>query len=75
MNSRPLTALSDDANDEPLLTPNHFLIGQMGSDFVPESVDTTAFKSATALEASVRVNPTSMTALDARVLASYWFPP
>ena len=43
MNSRPLTALSDDANDEPVLTPNHFLIGQMGGDFVPESVDTTAF--------------------------------
>ena len=39
MNSRPLTALSDNANDEPVLTPNHFLIGQMGGDFVPESVE------------------------------------
>ena len=34
MNSRPLTALSDDPNDEPVLTLNHLLIGQMGSDFV-----------------------------------------
>ena len=41
-NSRPLTTVSDDPNDEPVLTPNHFLIGQMGGDFVPESVDTTA---------------------------------
>ncbi|KAL9987286.1 hypothetical protein ACROYT_G001568 [Oculina patagonica] len=43
MNSRPLTTVSDDPNDEPVLTPNHFLIGQMGGDFVPESVDTTPF--------------------------------
>ena len=43
LNSRPLTTVSDDSNDEPMLTPNHFLIGQMGSNFVPESVDTTHF--------------------------------
>ena len=43
VNSRPLTALSDEPNDEPVPTPNHFLIGQMGGDFVPESVDKTAF--------------------------------
>ena len=43
MDSRPLTTVSDDPNDEPVLTPNHFLIDQMGGDFVPESVDSTAF--------------------------------
>ena len=43
MNSRLLTTLSDDPNDEPVLTPNNFLIGQMGGDFIPESVDSTAF--------------------------------
>ena len=43
MNSRPLTTLSDDPNDEPVLPPNHFLIGQMGGDFIPESVDSTEF--------------------------------
>ena len=43
MNSRPLTAVSEDPNDEPVLTPNHFLIGQMGGDFIPEGVDTTTF--------------------------------
>ena len=36
LNSRPLTTVSDDSNDEPVLTPNYFLIGQMGGDFVPE---------------------------------------
>ena len=43
MNSRPLTTLSDDPNDEPVLTPNHFLIGQMGGELAPQNVDTTGF--------------------------------
>ena len=43
LNWRPLTAVSDDPNDKCVLTPNHFLIGQIGGDFVPESVNTEPF--------------------------------
>ena len=41
-NSRPLTTVSEDVNDEPVLTPNYFLIGHMGGDLAPEKVNTTA---------------------------------
>ena len=43
LNSRPLKTVSDDPNDEPVLAPNHFLIGQMGGDIAPDSVDDFAF--------------------------------
>ena len=39
LNSRPLTHLRDDANDEQVLTQNHFLVRQMTGGLAPESVD------------------------------------
>ena len=42
LNSRPLTMVSGDVNDETTLTPNHFLIDQMGGELAPDTVDTTA---------------------------------
>ena len=42
LNSRPLTTVSGDVNDEPVLSPNHFLIDQMGGKLTPETVDTKA---------------------------------
>ena len=41
--SRPLTPVSGDPNDDPVLTPNHFFIGKMGRDVAPEGVDYTQF--------------------------------
>ena len=43
LNSRPLTYQSANIKDDVPLTPNHFLYGQMGGQFAPESVDTTRF--------------------------------
>ena len=43
INSRPLTYQSSNPKDETPLTPNHFLIGQVGGKFAPESVDFTDF--------------------------------
>ena len=42
LNSRPLTTVSGDVNDETTLTPSHFLIDQMGGELAPDTVDTTA---------------------------------
>ena len=41
LNSRPLTYQSSDPREDVPLTPNHFLHGQMGGQFVPDSVETT----------------------------------
>jgi len=43
LNSRPLTYQSANVKDDVPLTPNHFLYGQMGGQFAPESIDTTRF--------------------------------
>ena len=42
MNSRPLTHVSGDLYDEPVLTPHHFLIGQIRGELALESVDYTS---------------------------------
>ena len=43
LNSRPLTYCSRDPNDEHVLTPNHFLHGQMGGQLAPRVIDDLAF--------------------------------
>ena len=35
LNSGPLITVCGDVNDEPALTPDHFLIGQMGGELAP----------------------------------------
>ena len=39
INSRPLTYRSSNPRDNVVLTPNHFLIGQVGRNFAPETAD------------------------------------
>ena len=43
LNSRPLTYQTANPLDQPPLTPNHFLFGQAGGHFAPETVDTTNY--------------------------------
>ena len=39
MNSRPLTYEGADPQDEPVLTPNNFLVGQLGGQLAPQVTD------------------------------------
>ena len=39
LNSRPITYVSADPNDLSPLTPNHFIIGQVGGRFAPEALN------------------------------------
>ena len=43
LNSRLLTYISSSPSDDAPLTPNHFIFGQVGGQFAPESVDSTKF--------------------------------
>lgn len=43
MNSRPLTYQSANSSGCTPLTPNHFLFGQVGGQFAPDSVDETTY--------------------------------
>ena len=43
INSRPLTYQTTNPDDDVPLTPNHFLHGQIGGQFAPESVDENDF--------------------------------
>ena len=38
MNARPLTYAGTDTRDEPVLTPNNFLVGQLGGQLAPPSL-------------------------------------
>lgn len=43
MNSRLLTYEGADRRDEPVLTPNHFLVGELGGQLAPHVTDDIAF--------------------------------
>ncbi|XP_022795745.1 uncharacterized protein LOC111334309 [Stylophora pistillata] len=43
MNSRPLIYEGADPREEPVLTPNHFLIGHLGGQLAPQVADDFAF--------------------------------
>ena len=43
VNSRPITYQTANPCDKTPLTPNHFLYGQVGGTFAPDSVDETEF--------------------------------
>ena len=44
MNSRPLTYEGAYPRDEPVLTPKHFLVGQLGGQLAPQVTDDIALK-------------------------------
>lgn len=51
-----LMTKTDDPNDDRFLTPNRFLIGQMGGDFVRAIVETEPFNPNKVLEKSRRAH-------------------
>ncbi|XP_060568260.1 uncharacterized protein LOC132726871 [Ruditapes philippinarum] len=43
INSRPISYQTSHPKDDTVLTPNHFIHGQIGGQFTPEAVDSTVF--------------------------------
>ena len=72
LNWRPLTAVSDDPNDKCVLTPNHFLIGQIGGDFVPESVNTEPFNPRKRWRRLQELTRHCVELMDERILTADW---
>ena len=60
MNSRPLTYEGADPPDEPVLAPNHFLVGQLGRQLAPQVADDIAF------------NPRNCWRLIQNLVKSFW---
>ena len=57
LNSRPLTYQSANPEDDIPLTPNHFLIGQIGGQFAPASIDETNYSLKKESEATASLSP------------------
>ena len=58
MNSRPLCYERTDPRDESVLTPGHFLIGQLGGQLAPQVTDELAFNPRNRWRLIIRLNET-----------------
>lgn len=65
MNSRQLTLFSSDPNDEPVLTPNHFLNGHLGGELAQKAW--TRHHSTKAVEKNSRIDSSRLETLDVGV--------
>ena len=68
LNSRPITFVSSDPDDLLPLTPSHFLTGQLGGKFAPETTD---FQPEKAVTSSAAVNGPILETLEDRVSSEF----